>query len=179
MAEEASQDTGAQPDLATGSDKAIESSVPHSQIPEVNRPRLHENAALCKGILSTIQAPVPLKIKASTITSAGSGLFTTGDIDEYTEIFRSNPLVATRATGYTKVCDHCFISSDSEIHPEGRYQSSEDPKPEIRSCVGCKAARYCSKVWMNTRTSNHELRLSDVLLVMPDKGMEGLPQVRM
>lgn len=112
-----------------------------------SRAFFHKDQTLCAQLLNTITAAVPLQILPSKITGAGSGLFVTKDVDYGEEIFRSHPVINCVADGMQNVvCDYCYGSRRSKIHPSGRFRVTEDPKQEIKACNGCKVCYYCSKV---------------------------------
>lgn len=74
-------------------------------------------------------------------------MFVTKDVDYGEEIFRSHPVINCVADGMQNVvCDYCYGSRRSKIHPSGRFRVTEDPKQEIKACNGCKVCYYCSKV---------------------------------
>lgn len=111
------------------------------------RTAFHEDQPVCDYILGMITAAVPLKITASQLSSPGSGLFATTDIGEGQELFRSQPPFICVFPEETGICHYCFRDTESPIHPEeGRFVTPDDPKILARACMGCKVARFCSKV---------------------------------
>ncbi len=109
---------------------------------------MHRLKDLCKGILSMLtSSAAPLEIKQSLIDGAGSGLFTTANIPEHHDVFRSQPLVNCRDPSTTYVCDYCLVNNKSMVHrADGRFRTDDEKRPTVMPCSGCKVARYCSTV---------------------------------
>lgn len=107
--------------------------------------RIHEVPHIVNGILSTIDAPIPLSIQKSTIEAAGSGLFTTKDIEHGSRIFSSTSLVSVREPTLDHICDNCFVNSHASFNTDGRFVTGQE-QLEMKRCTGCKQASYCSKV---------------------------------
>jgi hypothetical protein len=91
------------------------SSQEHASVNTSSRAFLHNGQALCKQLLDTITATVPLQILPSKIPGTGTGLFVTKDIEAGDEIFRSEPLVKCVEDGkQSAVCDYCYKDRDSK-----------------------------------------------------------------
>ncbi|RFU74698.1 3-hydroxyanthranilate 3,4-dioxygenase [Trichoderma arundinaceum] len=115
--------------------------------PEVRR-RIHEDKALCKYILGTVQAHEgALSIQESQIAEAGSGLFTTRDLKEGELIFTSVPLVLCGDVGkYAEACDFCFQQRQRVFHPvQDRFLTPGEHMPPVYTCKGCNLYQYCSQ----------------------------------
>jgi hypothetical protein len=110
------------------------------------REPIHAQPRLCRGILGRVQTQAELEIKESTIPRAGSGLFSASEIHAGEEIFRTGPLVNCRTPSVKDTCDQCFASSKATVHAEGRFITADDRNLPIKSCSGCRIARYCSHV---------------------------------
>ncbi|UKZ51674.1 hypothetical protein TrVGV298_005436 [Trichoderma virens] len=85
---------------------------------------IHKDKELCSYILSTIKAAEgSLSIQESTIPNAGSGMFTTRDVEEGELIFTSVPLVTCAEVGPgMEACDFCFQQRRRVFHPvEDRF----------------------------------------------------------
>lgn len=137
-----------------------------------NQKPIHGQPALCEHILRSVSSStVPLQIRPSLITNAGSGLFVLKDVPAGSEIFRSDPLLVVCDSGNKEICDYCLLNKNSSVHPDGRFfDAGERDKIEILACTRCKCAQYCSKVrsrknslgsfYRDTTTSDGE-RLTD------------------
>ncbi|POS77476.1 hypothetical protein DHEL01_v204134 [Diaporthe helianthi] len=110
---------------------------------------IHQQPKLCEHILSQASTSgVVLRIGASSIPQAGSGLFALSDIPAGSEIFHSIPLITAAESAHEGTCDFCFYNSGSSINRDGRFYSSntdDDARPAVTCCGACKVARYCSK----------------------------------
>ncbi|MCJ1250976.1 hypothetical protein MMC30_008206 [Trapelia coarctata] len=127
---------------------------------------LHEDQTVCAQLLNTIATTPPLQILPSKITGAGSGLFTTKDVEEGEEIFQSEPLVNCVMSSMERlVCDYCYKNHNSGIDPSGRFRTLTDHNPNMKACSGCRACYYCS------RTSPKKVRAK---LARLQKGSEAL-----
>lgn len=117
-------------------------------MPDQKRKRVHNQRNLCDYILSLVdKSSVPLRIGASPIPNAGSGLFVVADVAAGADIFRSQPLLLVSEGNNLDVCDYCFLNKNSLISPENKFfVGPERDKIEMSACMGCKIARYCSKV---------------------------------
>lgn len=116
-------------------------------MPEKRKP-LHELPKLCDHILRGVaDSGAPLRIAASSIPNAGSGLFVVNDVAAGSEIFRSQPLLVVCEGNNRRICDYCFRNLSSSLHPDGRfYLEGERDKVALSACTGCKNVEYCSKV---------------------------------
>ncbi|KAK0715961.1 hypothetical protein B0H67DRAFT_445171, partial [Lasiosphaeris hirsuta] len=102
------------------------------------RQAFHTEPDLCRAMLKTIEAAVPLAIKSSTI-SMGSGLFVTEPTEAGREIYHSTPMVACVDAGNPTFCHYCLDNSkDVSQFLRARETSS-------KACTGCWVARFCSK----------------------------------
>lgn len=112
------------------------------------RTALHELPKVCAHILDSVKdSGVPLKIAASSIPNAGSGLFVVNDVAAGSEIFRSQPLLMICEGNTTNICDYCFRDQNSSLHPDGWFVSENDPdNVMMAACIRCKLVQYCSKV---------------------------------
>lgn len=109
-------------------------------------PTFHRDAQLCRHLLGSITTPHSLEIRESEISQAGSGLFALNDIPEGEGIFGSSPLAECVAAGYEdSVCDLCYTTTLSRVHPSGRFRTKDDALPEMIACTGCGKCWYCSK----------------------------------
>lgn len=114
---------------------------------ERQKKSIHDRPELCDRILGHIaEDGVALRVGPSSIPGAGSGLFAIHDIPAGSEIFRSQPLLVVCEAAQDGVCDWCLLNQNSSVHPDGRFYTSEDKRPEIAPCSRCKVAKYCSKV---------------------------------
>lgn len=110
---------------------------------------IHQQPTLCEHILShASKSHVPLRIGASSIPQAGSGLFAVNDIPAGSDIFHSCPLITVAESALQDTCDFCFLNSGSSVNRDGYFYGNTDdePRPAITRCGACKVARYCSKV---------------------------------
>mgnify|MGYP001387991430 CR=1 FL=1 len=107
------------------------------------REAFHTEPQLCDYMLRKIHSSVPLMIKSSLI-SMGSGLFTTQDIEEGQEIYRSIPFMT--AVDYDRnldnLCYHCL--KETEYVPGANLGMFQEQK--CKACSGCRAIKFCSKV---------------------------------
>lgn len=118
-------------------------------MPDQARKPIHEQPELCGYILGTVgDSSVPMRIAASQIPGAGSGLFAVDDVAAGDDIFRSQPLLVVSEGHNNGVCDYCFVNKNSAVAQDGRFYMShaERNKINISACTGCKSAQYCSKV---------------------------------
>ncbi|KAL7927593.1 hypothetical protein ACQKWADRAFT_7967 [Trichoderma austrokoningii] len=124
----------------------------------IRRP-IHEDAALCSYILSTVKAPTgALAIRESTIPDSGSGLFTTRHLAAGELIFTSVPLVLCAEVGESKeACDFCFQQRRRAIHPvEDRLVDPMETLPDVYKCKGCNLYQYCSEsCWQRAWDTGH------------------------
>lgn len=111
--------------------------------------KIHEDAVLCRFLLSTVTTSRNLELRESDIPDAGTGLFSAQEIPTGEEIFRSNPLVNCRDYRITDTCDVCFKSTNSSVHNDGRFYGVDDEEPTMKACSGCRVARYCSRVCLS------------------------------
>lgn len=83
---------------------------------------------------------LPATIYAEQVPGKGTGLFTSKAIDAGEPVFRiERPLACVPDNEHlAETCYNCFLW----IPPEDR---SEDDTT-LKTCSGCKAAKYCSKV---------------------------------
>src|SRR3954469_23645950 len=87
---------------------------------------IHEDQELCEYLLSNIDTTHSLQILPSRIHRNGTGVFVSQTISEGTEIFRSQPSVSCVGDGmYSIICDYCFASSASLIHPAGHFRARD------------------------------------------------------
>lgn len=117
------------------------------------RKRIHEQPDLCSHILGGItKSDASLRIDASSILGAGSGLFVDGDVKAGSEIFKSQPLLVVCEGNNRGVCDYCFLNRNSSVRPDGRFYVSHEDRANVKlsTCSGCKIAEYCSKVSQST-----------------------------
>lgn len=119
-------------------------------MPDPTKKRIHEQPKLCEYILSLVgESSVPLRIAASSINNAGTGLFAIDDVSAGTDIFRSKPLLVVSEGNNSGICDYCFVNKNSSVAPDGRFYMDDGSVREnikISLCTGCKNAQYCSKV---------------------------------
>jgi hypothetical protein len=116
------------------------------------RNAVYNDPAYSSELLKTVTTRTSLQISQSNIPGAGVGLFTTQDIEDGEEIFKSEPLVNCVQDGMQKlVCDNCYTCSESRLHPTGRFLTADDPKPTMNACSGCKVCYYCSRVSTSPR----------------------------
>ncbi|UKZ77494.1 hypothetical protein TrVFT333_005216 [Trichoderma virens FT-333] len=109
---------------------------------------IHKDKELCSYILSTIKAAEgSLSIQESTIPNAGSGMFTTRDVEEGELIFTSVPLVTCAEVGPgMEACDFCFQQRRRVFHPvEDRFLQPGEVLPPLHICNGCRLYQYCSQ----------------------------------
>ncbi|KAM7187351.1 hypothetical protein V8F20_011015 [Naviculisporaceae sp. PSN 640] len=102
------------------------------------RQGLHTEPELCKAILRTVTASVPLSIRSSTI-SPGSGLFVDSTIENGREIYHSEPLMSAIDAGNNSFCHFCLKDTSTIVGV------SSDKQSEAKACMGCRVARFCSK----------------------------------
>lgn len=116
-------------------------------MPEKRVP-LHEQPKLCQHILSSVaNSGIPLRIGASSIPNAGTGLFVVNDVAAGSEIFRSQPLLLVCEGNNLRICDYCLRNLGSSLDPEGRFFFiGEKEKVVLSACTGCQIVVYCSKV---------------------------------
>ena len=108
---------------------------------------IHDHPNLCQFLLNKVGSKsIPLRIAASTVVGAGSGLFVDENVAEGQELFRSHPLLTVRNPDIEDVCDVCFQNSWSNCHADGRFYKENEKRPAIARCNSCKVACYCSKV---------------------------------
>ncbi|KAJ4387121.1 hypothetical protein N0V93_007709 [Gnomoniopsis smithogilvyi] len=118
---------------------------------EKRRP-IHTQPKLCDHILRGVaNCGVPLRIAASSIPKAGSGLFVINDVAAGSEIFRSQPVLVVCEGNDLRVCDYCFCNPSTRLHPEGRFYSAGEKTVTLSACTGCKNVEYCSKVGHSLR----------------------------
>lgn len=119
-------------------------------MPDQTRKRIHEQPRLCEYILSLVRdSSVPLRIAASSISNAGTGLFAIDDVPAGADIFKSQPLLLVSEGNNSGICDYCFVNKNSSVAPDGRFYMDDGSVREkilISACTGCKNAQYCSKV---------------------------------
>ncbi|KAG8167816.1 hypothetical protein KVR01_003505 [Diaporthe batatas] len=109
---------------------------------------IHQQPKLCEHILShASKSAVPLRIGASSIPQAGSGLFAVNHIPAGSEIFRSSPLVVVAESAHQNVCDFCFLNRGSSVNRDGQFYGSieNEERPALTRCGACKVSYYCSK----------------------------------
>ena len=107
----------------------------------------HGDAQLCAYILGSIVGSIPLEIRESDVSLAGSGLFTQEAASEGQEIFRSAPAVECVAEGLAdSVCDLCYANTLTKVHPSGRFRTKDDVVPNMIPCTKCEQCYYCSEV---------------------------------
>lgn len=124
---------------------------------------IHDHPNLCGFLLNKVGSrSVSLRVAASTIEGAGSGLFVDEDVPEGKELFRSHPLLTVRNPDVEDVCDVCFQNTWSNCHPDGRFYQEKEKRPVIARCNGCKVACYCSKVCSNTYSRKLTMAFADV-----------------
>lgn len=128
--------------------------------------RIHDQRKLCDYILSLVdKSSVPLRIAASLIPNAGSGLFVVSDVVAGADIFTSQPLLLVSEGNNVDVCDYCFLNKNSSVSPESKFFIGPDrDKINISACMACETARYCSKVWPPrppAPSHQHHLPLTD------------------
>jgi SET and MYND domain-containing protein len=109
------------------------------------RDAFHTNPQLCKELIARLGSSVPLEIRSSSICT-GSGLFaaSANEIEAGREIYSVTLQLAAIDADETSFCHWCFTDakagfsrpSDSEDHGDGT----------VKTCTGCKTARFCSKV---------------------------------
>lgn len=124
---------------------------------------IHQQPKLCEHILShASKSHVPLRIGASSIPQAGSGLFAVNDIPAGSEIFHSSPLIAVAESALQGICDFCFLNSGSSVNRDGHFYGNTDnePRPEVTRCGACKVPRYCSKVSAHKSSTSYLLNSS-------------------
>ncbi|KUI68447.1 Histone-lysine N-methyltransferase SMYD3 [Cytospora mali] len=110
------------------------------------RKHIHDQPSLCNSILGRIaDSGVALRIGPSSIPEAGSGLFAINDIQAGSDIFRSQPFLVVCEASSKGICDWCLMNRNASVHPDGRFYTSDDFKPNIAPCSRCKVAQYCSK----------------------------------
>lgn len=110
---------------------------------------IHEQPKLCDHILSKVaDCSVPLRIGASSIPAAGTGLFVLQDVRAGSDIFRSQPLLVVCEANTNGVCDYCLVNNNATISPEGHFFVNQAERDEIAvsACTGCNIVTYCSKV---------------------------------
>lgn len=111
-----------------------------------SRKALHEQPKLCSYILNGVKnSSIPLKIAASSIAQAGSGLFVTNDVEAGSELFRSRPLLVVCEGNDLRICDYCFCNPTTTVHPDGRFYTDGEKRVMLSACTGCKNVEYCSK----------------------------------
>lgn len=116
-------------------------------MPGTQRKPIHDQPRLCDYILGRISEPgAALRVGPSSIPGAGSGLFAINDIPSGSDIFRSQPILVICESAQDGICDWCLLNRNSSVHPDGRFYTSDDKKPGIAPCSGCKVAQYCLKV---------------------------------
>lgn len=109
------------------------------------RTAFHEDQSVSAYLLRRVAAAVPLKIAASQIASQGSGLFATKEVPDGQELFRSQTPFTCVDRWETSICHYCLRDTESPAHPEeGCFGAS--PKTGAKACMGCRVARFCSKV---------------------------------
>ncbi|KAH6614323.1 hypothetical protein C7974DRAFT_74191 [Boeremia exigua] len=124
----------------------MERNQPISTDVTTSRVTSRRNQLLFTKLLDSISAATPLQILPSKIKGAGTGLFTTKDVENGEEIFRSCPVVNCVMDGMQKlVCDNCYAYQDSKVIPSGRFRKAGEPKLEMKACKGCSVCYYCSK----------------------------------
>ena len=112
----------------------------------------HGDAQLCEYILGSIVGSIPLEIRESAVSLAGSGLFTQEAVSEGQEIFRSAPAVECVAEGLAdSVCDLCYANTLTKVHPSGRFRTKDDAVPVMIPCTKCEQWYYCSEVSSRSR----------------------------
>ena len=74
--------------------------------------------------------------KAREVPNAGTGLFTTTDLDVHSLLLKdTQPFVAVIDSKYlTTACSWCFV------------WTGETQNVKLSNCSGCKILRYCGKV---------------------------------
>lgn len=102
------------------------------------RDGLHTEPELCKTILRSVTASVPLAIRSSTL-SPGSGLFVDKLVEEGCEIYRSEPLMSAIDAGSPSFCHSCLRDTSATLGNDSEKQT------EAKACMGCRVARFCSK----------------------------------
>jgi SET and MYND domain-containing protein len=107
------------------------------------REAFHTDPQLCGDMLRKVVSTVPLKIRSSQI-SMGSGLFTAAAVEEGREIYQSTPLMTAVDAGNETFCHYCLKDT-------GDAAWTTTPISPAKACMGCKVARFCSKVrdWAN------------------------------
>lgn len=108
---------------------------------------IYENKEICEYLVSSVKASLSLQILPSTISNAGSGLFTAEDMAAGQEIFRSTPVV--QCPSYYQdmtVCNYCYSSAEG-YGKRARARHENGPfDPLEYACARCKLKNYCSLV---------------------------------
>ena len=106
------------------------------------RQAFHEDKEICKYLLESPVESTSLRIAGSKIANLGSGLVANTDIEQGRQIFKSKPLIACVDPRIDFACHYCL--KGSEKVPLDEEVPTEQPRPKV--CVGCRRARFCSKV---------------------------------
>ena len=109
------------------------------------RQALHENKDIREFVLRTVTSKVPLEIGLSGIADMGSGLFVRDKVGDGEDIFCAKPLILCVDPRQTSVCHHCLRDGKSLVHSGGPTRDPSDGALDIKSCMGCKVARFCSR----------------------------------
>ena len=110
-------------------------------------PAIYPDQELCQYLLDDLPSAVPLQIAKSKIHFEGSGLIAKQNILAHTDIYRTKPIVNCVETDLRSiVCDFCYISTKTQVLPEGRFFTENDTKPNVRLCQVCGVCGYCSKL---------------------------------
>ena len=110
-------------------------------------PTFHADTQLCEYLLGSIVGSIPLGIRESAVSQAGSGLFAQEAVPECQEVFRSEPVVECVADGLAdSVCDLCYANILTKVHPSGRFRTKDDVVPDMMPCTQCEQCYYCSEV---------------------------------
>lgn len=112
------------------------------------RAPIHTQEDVCDFLLERLVSKAPLEIRESGIPGAGSGLFTTTDLDAGRQIFVTTPIVAAVADGFEQsVCDNCYNTRFRRVQADGSLCLDTDaPVVQYIPCPECKKCYYCSNV---------------------------------
>lgn len=130
------------------------------------REAFHTEPDLCKQMLRTVTASFLLAIRSSDI-SPGSGLFTTEEIPDGREIYRSTPLISCVDPGNPSICHYC-LQDTAEVFKRGG--SGETTK----ACTGCQTARFCGKKCQKAAWAKFHKDECKILRENPNMGAHSL-----
>ena len=104
------------------------------------------------------------RLKPRSTVDAGRSLFTSEEVPAAIEILRiDSPLVAVLDSSHLQdTCACCFSCLPNIIsHREGLPENPQNQeRRRLKSCLGCKAVRYCSKVSLRLQRVSMPLLLN-------------------